>query len=103
MTGNQQEDWSSYRAVRRRFVRRPSPRMLETYRKLTSASVIGKWLTPNSIHHAGISVQVAKNSIVNDIATPRRQSELSEGNIRQVIRTLATSTAHLQSKHRYRI
>jgi len=37
--------------------------------------------------------------MANDIATPRRRSELSEDKRRSVVRTLAASAARLQSSH----
>jgi len=39
------------------------------------------------------------SSMANDIATPRRRSELSEDKRRSVVRTLAASAARLQSSH----
>jgi len=46
VTGNQQEDWPSQIDVRRRFVVPSSPRVVGTYRKSTSASVVGNWSAP---------------------------------------------------------
>ena len=42
---------------------------------------------------------MAENSSVDDIATLRRRSELSEDVRRRVVKTLAAFTARLQSSH----